>query len=271
VSGPAEHAGGKRRYRMTVEFDGGRFFGWQVQPEKRTVQGHLELALATLLREKVNVNGAGRTDSGVHALGMEAHFDSASAFEPALLEGRLNGYLAPDVAVRGLRRTRPGFDSRRHASGRLYRYHLAFRKSPLMRERSWYTRGVDLEVLRRQSTALLGTHDFKSFCAHSDRRENTLCTLRRAGWKAWADGVFLELEGDRFLHHMVRNLVGTLVPIAQGHWPGPGIRELLECRDRRLAGPTAPARGLCLVRVYYGARPGGPAADAREERAHPIT
>jgi len=243
---------------MALEFDGGAFFGWQVQPGRRTVQGELERALSTLLREKVNVTGAGRTDSGVHARGMVAHFDAAARLDPRLLEGRLNGFLGPDVAVRGLRRARGSFDARRSATGRLYHYHLALCKSPLMRRRSWYTPGVDPALLPDLTRPLLGTHDFKAFCARGDQRESTRCTLRRASWKPWADGVCLEIEGDRFLHHMVRNLVGTLVPLAKGRWPGPGIPELLAGRDRRRAGPTAPARGLCLMRVYYGTRPAGP-------------
>ncbi len=257
---PILHGRTRRRFRMTVEYDGAAFFGWQVQPARRTVLGELEEALARLLREEVNVTGAGRTDSGVHAAGQVAHFDTTARFAPALLEGRLNGYLDADLGVRGLRRVRPDFDARRHATGRLYRYHLAFRKSPLMRGRSWYTPNTDPAALREHTRAIVGTHDFKAFCARGDQRDSTACTLRRAHWKSWADGVFLELEGDRFLHHMVRNLVGTLVPLARGVWQGPGIEELLATRDRRLAGPTAPARGLCLVHVYYGARPGGPGA-----------
>ncbi|MBI5835781.1 MAG: tRNA pseudouridine(38-40) synthase TruA [Candidatus Eisenbacteria bacterium] len=255
---PIPHGDTARRHRMIVSYDGAAFFGWQIQPQRRSVQGDLEEALSTLLREKVNVTGAGRTDSGVHSVGQVAHFDTTARFAPALLEGRLNGYLEADVSVCGLRRATAAFDARRSATGRLYRYHLAFRKSPLSRGRSWYTPGLDPAALREHTRGILGEHDFKAFCARGDRHENTLCVLRRADWKAWEGGLFLELEGNRFLHHMVRNLVGTLVPMARGAWHGPGIPELLAGRDRRLAGPTAPARGLCLVRVYYGARPGGP-------------
>ena len=254
--------GPRRRYRFKVEYDGSDFFGWQIQPGRRTIQGHLEEAFSTLLREKITIIGAGRTDSGVHALGQVAHFDASGApLDAQALTGRLNGYLDPDVSIRDLRRAPRRFHARASATGRRYRYHLAFRKSPLLRARAWYTPGeVDPGILRAETDALLGKHDFRAFCARSGRGQNTECEIRVAEWKAWADGVYLEIEGDRFLHHMVRNLIGTLVPIARGRWPGPTVPEILAGGDRRLAGPTAPARGLCLVHVYYRPRPDARAA-----------
>lgn len=254
----------RRRYRFTVEYDGSGFHGWQVQPGRRTVQGELESALRTLLRENIIVWGAGRTDSGVHARGQVAHFISERRIDRASLQYKLNGFLEEDLAVRDLRPAPDHFHARHSATGRVYRYHLAFRKSPLLRGRSWYTPGgLDVELLRAHTKKLLGARDFRGFCARSGRHDSTRCRLRRAEWRRWADGVYLELEADRFLHHMVRNLVGTLVPIARGRWPGPGIGELLRLKDRRLAGPTAPARGLCLQHVYYRPRPGGPAGPRR--------
>ncbi len=250
----------RRRYRFKVQYDGGAFSGWQVQPARRTVQGELETALGALLREKIIVWGAGRTDSGVHALGQVGHFISERDPDCALLQHKLNGFLGQDVSVRDVKPASPHFHARHSATGRVYRYHLAFRKSPLMRARSWYTPGgMDEAVLRAQTRKILGRHDFRGFCARSDRHEGTLCHLRRAQWRRWEDGLYLELEADRFLHHMVRNLVGTLVPVARGRWLGPDIRELLRLEDRRLAGPTAPARGLCLMHVHYRSRPGRPA------------
>ncbi len=244
-----------RRYRMGIQYDGTHFHGWQVQPQRRTVQGVLETALATLLRQQVPVSGAGRTDSGVHSRGQVGHFDCSVPFDPARLEHRLNGLLPDDLAVRGLRRCPRTFHARFSATARRYRYQLALRKSALQRERSWYTPGVNEALLRRASEGLLGRRDFRAFCARAGLKENTVCVIRRARWRRWQDGLVFEIESDRFLHHMVRNLVGTLVPIARGVWKGPGIGELLEAGDRTLAGPTAPARGLCLVQVYYRPRP----------------
>ena len=248
---------GCRRYRMEVEYEGKDFHGWQIQPARRSVQGDLEAAFSSILGEKITILGAGRTDSGVHALGQVAHFDAAGKFDISMLGRKVNGFLEKDVAVRGLRRAAADFHSRGSATGRFYRYHLALRKPPLMRGRSWYTRSaLDEEVLRSQTRLLLGEHDFRAFCARSGRHEDTVCRVRLARWRRWESGLLLELEANRFVHHMIRNLVGTLVPIAQGRWPGKGMAELLQLGDRTLAGPTAPARGLCLVKVYYRPRPG---------------
>lgn len=247
---------GKRRYRFEVEYDGSAFHGWQVQLGLRSVQGDLEAAFSALLQEKVTVYGAGRTDSGVHALGQVAHINTAREVVAAGIEFKVNGFLKRDVAVRKIRRAKPDFHSRHSATARVYRYHLAFRKSPLTRGRSWYTRAkVDLPLLKFETRRILGEHDFKSFCARSSRHEDTVCVVRRADWKSWPGGIFLELEANRFVHHMIRNLVGTLVPMSQGRWPGPNLTELLQSGDRTLAGATAPARGLCLVRVHYRPRP----------------
>ncbi len=248
--------GDTRRYRFEVEYDGALFHGWQFQPGRRSVQGDLEAAFSALLHEKVTVYGAGRTDSGVHALGQVAHINTAKPVVPTQLEFKINGFLKLDLAIRGMRRAHPEFHARHSATARVYRYHVAFRKSPLARGRSWYTRAtVDLGLLKRETRRILGEHDFKCFCARSGRHEDTVCEIRRADWKSWPGGIYLELEANRFVHHMIRNLVGTLVPISQGRWPGPSLTELLKRGDRTLAGPTAPARGLCLVRVHYRPRP----------------
>lgn len=242
-------------WRLVVEYDGTDFEGWQLQPGARTVQGELESAFARLAGRRVVVYGAGRTDAGVHARGQVANARAETRHPPEVLRRALNALLPRDVAVRELEPAGDGFDARRDARSKLYAYRLwtGATRSPLEERWShWVSVPLDLAALRAAARDLVGTHDFASFRAaggHGRTSVRTLTRIELAG--ALGGELRFEFEGTGFLRHMVRNLVGTLLEVGRGRRPPAWAAEVLAARDRRAAGPTAPARGLTLVRVDY--------------------
>lgn len=261
--------GGSRRLVLWVEYDGTDFRGWQVQPGARTVQGELEGALATLCGEAVRVVGSGRTDSGVHALGQVAHFDTRSAL--SLLKVRLgvNGLTGEDLAVVDCREAAGGFHAQHDALRKTYRYRILNRRAPsaLRRGRAWHLRApLDVERMAQAASFLAGEHDFAAFCREQGRPASTVRCLERLEVRREADEILIEASGDGFLRHMVRTIVGTLAQAGRGERPPESLKEVLESRDRTRAGPTAPPQGLFLVEVDYGPKtpPPGPAEPEEE-------
>lgn len=249
----------RRTFRLTLEYDGSEFHGWQVQPGgSRTVQGALEHAIARVVHERARVTGAGRTDAGVHAEGQVASVTLGTALEPDALRRALNGVLPPDVAILEVAAERDGFDARRDASGKRYRYALwnAPVRSPLRRRRALcLQRPLDVEAIRRAAADLVGAHDFASFQAAGSSVRTTTRTLFRLDVEGAAGGPLdLWFDGSGFLRHMVRNVVGTLIEVGSGRRDPDGMPALLATRDRARVGPTAPAFPLTLVDVRYGAR-----------------
>lgn len=247
---------GTRTFRLTLEYDGADFHGWQVQPgERRTVQGALEHALARVVHERARVTGAGRTDAGVHAEGQVASVRLATELEPAALRRALNGVLPADVAVVALSVERDDFHACHDARGKRYRYRLwnAPDRSPLRRRRALcLQRPLDLAALRAAAADLVGTHDFAAFQAAGSSVQGTVRTLHRLDVEGEAGAaVDLVFDGSGFLRHMVRNVVGTLLEVANGRRDPGGMPALLAAADRRRAGPTAPAHPLTLEEVYY--------------------
>ena len=247
-----------RHLRLLIRYDGTEFEGWQEQPGgHRTVQGRLRAALATLARgpERIVLVGAGRTDAGVHALGQVAHVAVDTRLDPPALCRALNALLPVDLAVPALAPAPPTFHARRDARGKHYRYRLWTRRirDPLRARYSHHVPiALDLPAMRRAARAFAGTHDFRSLCAAGSAPTSTVRRLTRVAIEGEARGeVRVEVEGDGFLRHMVRNLVGTLLEVGSGRRDPDSVPELLARRDRSAAGPTAPARGLCLVRVDY--------------------
>jgi tRNA pseudouridine38-40 synthase len=247
-----------RTFRAVLEYDGTDFSGWQAQPGRRTVQGVLEEALERITGARSPVVAAGRTDAGVHALGQVVSFRSGTGIPPRDLARALNALLPPDAAVLSLAAAREEFHANRDARSKVYRYSLVAggpRRPSLRRVAWWLPRPLDLDAMRAAAAPLVGRHDFRSFRTNpgegADRR-STVRTLRRIGIRRRAGRVDLEFEGDGFLHHMVRNLVGTLVQVGRGAWPPGRVAAALRARDRRAAGPSAPALGLALVSVSYG-------------------
>lgn len=247
-----------RNIKLTLEYDGTDFLGWQVQAAGRTVQAELEKGLARLLGHEVRVVGAGRTDSGVHALGQVANFRTARHLpRDAYLKG-LNGILPRDMAVVDVEEVAPDFCARRSASGKRYVYRISNRpvRSPLRRRTHWEIfRPLDVEAMRAAAIHFVGRHDFAAMRASDCTAPTTVRDLFRLDVDAFGDEIVLAFEATAFLKQMVRNIVGTLVEVGMGKRRPEEMPDLLHSRDRRLAGETAPAHGLVLERVWYNRRP----------------
>jgi tRNA pseudouridine38-40 synthase len=243
-------------FRLTLEYDGAGFQGWQAQPAgQRTVQATLEQALARVTGQRVRVMGSGRTDAGVHAEGQVASVRVESRLPPERLRLALNGVLPADLAVVALEPAPEGFDARRDARSKLYRYALwnGPTRSPLREARTLcLQRPLDVAAMREAAVALVGTHDFRSFQAAGGSVTTSIRTLSSLEIVGEAGGAIdLLFEGSGFLRQMVRNLVGTLIEVGSGQRPAGELPAVLAARDRARAGPTAPARALTLVRVRY--------------------
>ncbi|MEM9704224.1 MAG: tRNA pseudouridine(38-40) synthase TruA, partial [Planctomycetota bacterium] len=260
-----------------VCYDGTEFYGWQVQPGTRTVQGELQEAITQLTGERRTVVAAGRTDAGVHALGQVCHFRTNAATPASRIGPALRPHLPPDLSVLDGADVPAGFHSTRDAVSKTYRYVYwnDVHPNPLARRFAWRVRpdargrGLDADAMRDAAARIVGTHDFACFQSAGSPRPDTVRTMHRltltrsAVWPAWSsvpfeernenDGplLILEVTGDGFLYNMVRSIAGTLAEVGMGKRPADELRELIASRDRTLAGPTAPPQGLYMVRVDY--------------------
>ena len=260
-------------YRLTLEYDGEGFEGWQLQASgRRTVQGALEAAVARVTGQRARVVASGRTDAGVHAEGQVASLQLESDPEAGRLRRALNGVLPRDIAVVDAARAPGTFHARRDALSKLYRYRIwnGRDRSPLRERRALCLgRPLNLAAMRRAARAFEGTHDFASFQAAGSSVKSTVRRLLRLEVAGEAGaGVALLFEGSGFLRQMVRILSGTLLAVGSGRWAPEDMSAILAARDRREAGPTAPARGLTLVAVRYSANP--PRDGDREPAIHPV-
>ena len=252
-------APGEAHFRLTLEYDGTGFAGWQRQSGgERTVQGVLEAAVAEICGAPGRVTGAGRTDAGVHAAAQVAGVCAETALDPATFARALNANLPGDVAVVAAAAAPPGFHPRFDALAKRYRYQVwnGRARSPLRARFAHHVpQPLDLDAMRRGAGPLVGKHDFASFQGAGSDVAHTVRTLTAVdvGGHPGGDVVF-DLVGDGFLRHMVRNVVGTLLEIGRGQRPADAMAAVLAARERSAAGPTAPARGLVLVAVDYGFR-----------------
>ena len=244
--------------RLLIEYDGTHFAGWQSQKSGRTVQDALEQALHILLKEPIRLVGAGRTDAGTHALGQVAHFQTEGVLSTTRLVRSLNGLLPPDIAVRAADEVPADFHARYSATRKRYRYRIHQGKAAISRTQVWTCYAeLSLAAMAAAARALCGERTFGTFCKQDPIPAHLICRVFEAVWCQRGCELVFEIEANRFLRHMVRILVGTMVEIGRGTRPAADMAELLASGDRTAAGVTAPAHGLCLLWVAYPDSTGG--------------
>jgi len=238
--------------KITLEYDGTNFHGWQYQPGLRTVQGELQQALQTIFKARINVIGAGRTDAGVHARGQVANFLIPRPMPVSTILAALNGNLPREIRIIEAETVAQNFNARFDAIKRHYRYTIVRREIALNRHYAWcYKSPLDVDQIKTASAFLLGRHDFKAFCHANKELNHYYCTIEELRWEQKDHFFILNVIANRFLHNMVRIIVGTLINVGRGYTRVEQIPHILESRDRRNAGPTVPAKGLCLEKIYY--------------------
>ena len=241
------------RYFLTLAYNGTTFHGWQRQPNATSVQQTLEEALSTLLREPITIVGAGRTDTGVHAKQMMAHFDANLSKETeANLPYLLNRFLKEDIVVYCLDKVNPDAHARFDATARTYEYHLGFRKNPFKQQLYYYFhQAVSLEKMNEAAQVLLEYKDFEAFAkTHSDVK-TFLCDISKAHWESTLDGAIFTITANRFLRNMVRAIVGTLLEVGTGKIEVVDLHKIIQSKNRGEAGFSVPAGGLYLTEIKY--------------------
>lgn len=241
-------------FRLVLSYDGTDYAGWQVQPDVPTVQRVLTEAARALLGPHARVTAASRTDAGVHALRQTVSLRADTALGPDAIRGALNAALPPAVRVVSAAHAGPEFNARRAALGKRYAYLIdnGAVPSPLLRRFAWHVPvPLDVAAMRRALATLRGAHDFSAFCAAAGRAQPPVCVVRAVHVRRRKHLVGIFISADRYLHHMVRNIVGSAVAVGRGARQAAWLGEVLASGDRRRAGPTAPAHGLVLVRALY--------------------
>ena len=243
-----------KRFRLTIEFDGRPFAGWQRQNNAVSVQGSIEAAIRQISGEDARVHGAGRTDAGVHAEAMTAHVDIAKPFTPFRLAAAINGVLRPSpIAVLACVEA-PGFHARFDCSGRSYRYRILNRRPPLTMQQGLMWRvpePLDAEAMHAAAQRLTGQHDFTTFRSTACQSASPVKTLERLTVRRIGDEVLIEAAARSFLHHQVRSMTGCLKLVGQGRWSADDLEAALEARDRTALGLNAPPDGLTFVAAHY--------------------
>lgn len=243
------------RYKLTVEYDGGPYAGWQRQANDRSVQGELESAVERLTGEPVTIRGAGRTDAGVHARGQVAHLDLAKDWDGSKLRAALNAHLRPaPIAILLAEAVDADFDARFSAIRRRYLYRIINRRAPLALEasRAWQVaRPLDSVAMHEAAQALVGTHDFTTFRSAECQAKSPIRTLDALDVRRVGEEITIAATARSFLHNQIRSLAGSLKLVGEGKWPIEGLAEALAARDRKACGTVAPPGGLYLTEVEY--------------------
>jgi tRNA pseudouridine38-40 synthase len=244
-----------RNIKLLIEYDGTNYLGWQIQPGGPTIQGLLEEKLSRLTGERIRLIGSGRTDSGVHALGQAAHFKTQSPMDTRTIRKALNGLLPHDIVIQKVEEAHEGFHARKHAKSKVYEYRILNRdlRSVFHRGYAWHIpQKLNLLEMKKATQGLIGEHDFSAFRTAGSPTRTPVRRVIRAEWKRRRDGLILfEIEANGFLKQMVRSIIGILVEIGKGKRKASDLRKVLNSKDRREAGPTAPAQGLFLKEVKY--------------------
>jgi tRNA pseudouridine38-40 synthase len=242
------------RYFIFISYKGTSFHGWQIQPNSVTVQKLLDDALTTILSERISTIGAGRTDTGVHALVFCAHFDSVSTDLDKLnnLIFKLNRYLPTDISVTSLHKVKPEANARFSALSRTYKYFISKEKDPFSEDSSWHLHGnINTKTMNGASDILLKYSDFTSFSRLHTNVKTNICKIYKAGWEESSSQLIFTIKADRFLRNMVRAIVGTMIEIGSGKINLREFEEIINAKDRGKAGKSAPAKGLFLAEIEY--------------------
>ena len=243
-----------RRIKLVLHYDGTAYHGWQRQPGVPTIQETVERAVETLCGCTVSLTGSSRTDAGVHALGQVAHFDLDSPVPTENIARALNNLLPDAIAVAEAVEVSPDFDAISSTKHKWYRYTLCTAPvRPVQEIRYCWHRPapLDIEAMAQAAARLVGTHDFKSFAAAADVRENSVRTVLQCAVTQQKEWIFVDVAATGFLYNMVRNIVGTLVEVGRGRWQPEDMDRILATKDRAAAGPIAPPAGLCLMNITY--------------------
>jgi tRNA pseudouridine38-40 synthase len=242
-------------FKLTIEYDGTNYHGWQRQPNGCSIQQTIEAAIAVMTRQKISLTGSGRTDAGVHALGQVANFKCRTPITPEAFQKGLNSLLPDDIVIRECALVSLDFHARYRAKAKVYRYYIRNQNLPsaIGRQYAWWIRAeLDIAAMHAALGYIVGEHDFKSFEGAGSPRSHTIRHVTRAELICKEPGnLALEIEADGFLRYMVRNITGTLVDVGTGKINRHQVKEILFARDRNLAGATAPAHGLFLINVRY--------------------
>ena len=244
--------------KLTIEYDGTDFRGWQIQGKKRTVQHEITKTLEKIFSQKIKLIGSGRTDSGVHAKGQVANFKADTKLAPKNIQKALNSNLPDDIVIRKVEKALEDFHAQYSAKSKTYRYTILNRDHHSAMERNhclYYPKAIDVNFMKKGGISLLGRKNFKSFQAYDPRKpsrsEDTMRTIRRLDIKKSRGFITIDIEATGFLYKMVRNIVGTLLEVGNGSRTVTSVKATLQKKDRKRAGPTAKPHGLCLTQVKY--------------------
>lgn len=244
-----------RNIKLIIEYDGASYHGWQKQPRFPTIQKTLEDSLFSLFEERIETTAAGRTDAGVHAKGQVVSFLTHTSISSTSIQSALNSYLPKDIRVKNIWQVDMDFHAQKSALGRVYRYLIYNRDflSPFHRNFAWWIPfNLERDLMKEASKFLVGEHDFSSFQSQGSPTSSTLREVKKLSIFKTGKFIVIHIKANSFLYKMVRNIVGTLVEVGRKKIEPHKMKQILEARDRRMAGPTAPPQGLCLTRVEYG-------------------
>lgn len=241
-----------KNYKLIIQYDGTPFCGWQIQENAKTVQGILSDAIQTVIKEKINLIGSGRTDTGVHAYGQVANFRTTQLLTPFKFVYSVNSILPNEISIISMDEVSIDFHSRFDAKRRIYHYLITQKKSPFFFPYAMFRiNNLNIKELNLYSQQLLGAHDFTSFARKADQSENKVCTIYGASWKRIGFQTLFRIEADRYLHSMVRTIVGTLIHLSEKNEPIERVKEILEQQNRVVAAESVVAKGLFLHQVKY--------------------
>jgi tRNA pseudouridine38-40 synthase len=241
-------------YKISIQYDGTNYFGWQSQPSGRTIQDNIVKSIHQITHQNINLIGSGRTDSGVHAFGQVANFNLETEIDEFKFKKSLNSLLPSDISIKEIEQVNDDFHARFDAKKRSYFYLINQDKSPFINKFSYqypYFSRINIANLKSLSEALLGENDYTSFCRANSETENKICNIFEINWKMTNDLLIFKIEGNRFLHGMVRTIVGTLLSLSLKSKSPEAIEKILMGKNRSSAGESAPAKGLFLFKVKY--------------------